>query len=168
MSGRDFFGKKLGGWVYKSFAHLSPIDLHAGDVGKAVAKGFDEGGWAGGIGQIFGAVKGAVKNRGSYSIGDWFAGRNIGEAEGAITDSIRHARVAMRVAPLAAMGVAAASGVLAPDNPLDRMARAGLALGTHATIAGALGRGVGWGASAAYSAAAGLNMLRPGDNLGPF
>lgn len=168
MSAADFFGKKLGGWVYQAAAHLSPIELRAGELGTKIATAWDKGGMAEAGGEIFGALKSAIGSRGSYSIGDWFAGRNIGETAGAITGSIRNARIATRVGIPAAMGVAGLSGLVAPDNPLDRLSRTGLQIGAHATMAGALGNRVGWGAGAAYAGWTGLNMLRPGDNFGPF
>lgn len=168
MGVQDFFGKKLGGWVYEAAAHLSPVELRAGATGARIAESFSKGGPMEAGKQIFGAIKSAVKTRGEYSVGDWFTGRNIGEAADGISSSIRNARIGMRVGVPAAIGLAGVSGLLAPDNPLDRLSRTGLQLGGHTAVAGLLGRHVGWGAGAAYAGAAGLNILRPGDNLGPF
>lgn len=168
MSVQDFFGKKLGGWVYNAAAHLSPIDLRAGELGTKIASAWDKGGMVDAGGAVFGALKSAIGSRGSYSIGDWFAGRNIGETAGAITGSIRNARIAARVGVPAAMGLAGFSGLVSPDNPLDRLSRTGLGLGTNAAVAGIMGNRVGWAAGAAYAGWTGLNVLRPGDNFGPF
>jgi hypothetical protein len=168
MSVKDFFGKKLGGWVYEAASHLSPVNLRSPELGARISGALDNGGMLSAGGEIFGAVRSAIANRGDYRIGDWFAGRNIGEAAGTIENSIRNSRIAMRVGVPAAIGVAGVSGAVAPDNPLDRFASTGLQLGGHSMLAGLFGSRVGWGAGAGYAAFAGFNALRPGNNFGPF
>jgi hypothetical protein len=75
--------------------------------------------------------------------------------------------MAMRVGIPALMGVSTLSGFVAPGNPLDTIARTGIQAGAHAIVASTLGVVYPW-AAAGYVGFAGLNMLRPGDNWGPF
>lgn len=163
---RDFFGKKLGGWVASAFSHLSPIELHAGEAATKIATAAEGGPIAAGA-EILGIIKGAIKDRGSYRVGDWFQGYNIGESREGLAQAVRQKRIAMRVGVPAMMGVSGVSGMVAPGNPLDTMSRTTLQMGALATTAGALGR-AHWGLGAAYAAWGGLNMMRPGDNVGPF
>ena len=169
MSGvKDFFGKKLGGWVYEAAAHLSPVELRAGQIGADIASSFEKDGMLGAGGSIFGAMKSAIGSRGDYSVGDWFAGRNIGETAGSITNSVRNARLGMRVGIPAAIGLLGASNLVAPDNPFGNMAGTALQVAGHTAIAGALGSRMGWGYGAAYAGWSAVNALRPGDQIGPF
>jgi len=164
----DFFGKKLGNWVAGAFAHLSPIDLAAGETATKIATAAKSGGAIGAGGEILGAIRGAIKNRGKYTIGDWFQGYNIDEAREGLASSVRQKRLAMRVGIPALAGVAGVSGLVAPGNPLDSIASGALQVGAFATTTAVLGSGVHHGLGAAYAAWGGLNMMRSGNNMGPF
>ena len=163
---RDFFGKKLGGWVAQSFAHLSPIELAAGENATKIATAA-KGGVVNAGAEILGMIKGAIKNRGDYKIGDWFQGFNIGESREGLAATVRRQRVAMRVGMPATIGLSAVMGAIAPGNPLDVISKTAISAGAAATTAGILGR-QNWGLGAAYAAWGGLNILRAGDNFGPF
>lgn len=165
---RDFFGKKLGNWVAGAFSHLSPIDLASGETATKIATAAKSGGAVGAGGEILGAIRGAIKNRGDYKLGDWFQGYNIGEAREGLASSVRQKRLAMRVGIPALVGVSGISGLVAPGNPLDSIASGVLQVGAFATTAGALGSGAHWGLGAAYAGWGGLNMMRSGNNMNPF
>ena len=164
---RDFFGKKLGKWVYSQAAHLAPITLTKGHAQKAIQGAYKSEGLLGGGVAAFGQIREGIQRRGSYSFGDWFTGLNIGEDAQTLSNSLRNSRMAMRIGLPALAGVSAASSIIAPGNPLDTVARTGLQVGAHTIAAATLGQVHPW-AGAAYAGYAGFNLLRRGNNIGPF
>lgn len=164
---RDFFGKKLGGWVYGALAHASPIDLAAGETAAKIATAHSSGGMLSAGGEIFSAIRNGIKNRGDYSIGSWFSGMNIGEAAGSLSDSVRRNRMLVRVGIPAMLGATSLSSFISPGNPIETVGKTGLQAGLMMATTAGIGQ-VSPGLAAAYAGWGGLNLFRSGDNFGPF
>lgn len=164
---KDFFGKKLGSMFLNTMSHLSPIDLHAGEMATKIATAHSAGGDFAAAGTIFSGITNAIRNRGSYKVGDWFRGANIGENIGTLSEEVMRRRQMVRIGIPAVAGAAAVSRAFMPDTPLDTMASGTLQIGTNFATAAMLGR-FDYRAGMGYSLVAGYNMLRPGNNWGPF
>lgn len=159
---RDFFGKKLGGFVSQFFGHLSPVGLAresgAAKAGTATLTS-DVGTWMGG-------VRDAIRNRNGYGMRDWFGGFNLGESRAGLADSLRRSRQIARWGTVGAIG-GVLTGSIAPGNPLDVVGRSALTAGAHVGITAAIGRSYP-GLAGAYAAWGGFNMLRRGNQIGPY
>lgn len=160
----DFFGKKLGGFVRHAASHLSPVDLH--DMAglsrlKNSARNLD-----------FKSMVQEVRNRaggaGKFTIGKYLTGFNADDigrgAASALSDNTRMIRAAMRIGIPTGIGFAAAFGT---DNPLGRAVGGIGQLGLHTVGTAAMGAMNPY-AGMGYAGWAGLNLLRSGDNMGPF
>ena len=106
----------------------------------------------------------------------YFAGDNLSDmaknmgmsgVEGT-SAAMRRRRMLTRRGVAAGVGAYVAGKTLfGSDNAVTTTAGTGLALGGHGAVMGLIGSAYPV-AGAAYGAWSGLNMLRPGNNLGPF
>jgi hypothetical protein len=180
----NFFGKKgLGTTILRGAQRLNPIDLSRGSAARAwqhimandvkhVNLHYDDARrvfrgtapkWSG-TDKLMQAAKG-------YWAGDNLSdmARNMGMGGlHATPAAARRQNMLARRAVLGAMGAYAGGNLLlGRDNSISNTAGAGLSVGLHGTIMGALGTR-NPAAGMAYGAWAGLNALRPGNNFGPF
>jgi len=164
---KDFFGKKLGSYVYNAMSHLSPVEIRTGTGRALIDRVYGSHGMMGAGKVAMRRIRRGLGNAEGYSFGDWFSGHNVGDTADTLSKSLRQTRAAWRIGTGATFGVAALSSVVAPGNPLDVTSRSAIQLGGHTMAAAALGS-VNPYAGAAYAGWAGLNMIRPGNNMGPF
>ncbi len=166
---KNFFGKKLGGYVFNAFSHLSPQNIGSGAIRNTIESAYAKSGMMGAgkvaMGRIVRGLSTAKKH--GYTFGDWFTGLNIGEKAADVSEHLRHTRAAWRIGTGVTVGVAGLSSAMGSDNFLGVTARSAIQLGGHTAIAGAIGSVSPWG-GAAYAGVTALNALRPGDNFGPF
>lgn len=180
----NFFGKKgLGTSILRGAQRMNPIDLERGAAARAwqhimqtdmkhVPLHYDQARkvfrgtaprWSG-----FDKIRAGVKG---YFAGDNLSdmARNMGmQGLNATPAAVRRRNALVRRAVAGAVGVYTAGNVLfGSGNPVSGAAGAGLSVGAHGTVMGMIGSRSPV-AGAAYGAWTGLNMMRPGNNLGPF
>lgn len=172
--------RKLGGWVSHGMAAMSPVDLMK-DAGWRGMR--DEGNVWGTLGATVGMSRGgaaqfaaaraanpAIK---SYSMGDWFRGRTYNDLTAMAQPGYKASSAMMKAMQNRAMirGGATAAMVgpmlFGEDTLPGSMTRTARNVGIHATIASSL-TPISPLAGAMYAGFAGVNMLRRGDNFGPF
>lgn len=98
---------------------------------------------------------------------DYFGGKTMfgmGGLVGGTAESVARTR---KLAAGGMLGLGAAN-MIAPDSFVTSAGNFGLGLSLHGTIANALFQSGRKGLGVGYGAWAGLNMLRSGDNFGPF
>ena len=176
---KNFFGEKMGRFVGSHATHMSPIKMqHLKSAHSALraegnshlksAYGAMKAGWQGG--QQLRKAQGLNP----YMISDYFGGRNMMDGlhgvKAASAEVMKRRKLTRLAVPGVVVGGAALSAVIG-DNPLSAGARTATTAAAVTGVAGAMGR---WGGtagavgSAALMAAAGINLVRRGDNLGPF
>lgn len=181
----NFFGKSgLGTSMLRGARRLNPLDINAATAARKM-QGV-EGAMNSPNGFIMRRAKTSQRmfrgagtswkqlGRDSLEFGkDYFRGHNISDMlanqgvpglRRTTAYEIRKNMLTRRTVGAALAGTAA--GALY-ENPLSDISGAGLRLGTHGTIMGALGSR-NRTAGAVYGVWSGLNMLRSGDNFGPF
>jgi len=180
----NFFGKSgMGTSILRGASRLNPIDLSRGQASRAwqhivntdsrhmgglydSARKTHRGAgprWSG-----FDKIRGGVRG---YFAGDNLSdmARNMGmDGLGATPAEARRRNKMVRRTVAGAAGAYAASNILfGQNNGISSAVGAGAQVGAHGSIMGLIGSR-NPAAGAAYGAWAGLNALRPGNNMGPF
>lgn len=174
--------RKLGGWVSHAAGALNPVDLAAStgwkkmraDIGTnnpfaigGAAVSFARQGAA-----EFAAARAANPAIKPYGISSWFRGATyndqIGMAGGAAASSSMMKAMQNRAIVRGGVTAAIAGPMLfGEDSFPGRITRTARSVGIHAAAAVAL-TPISPLAGAMYAGFAGMNMLRRGDNVGPF
>jgi hypothetical protein len=162
------------------FEHLSPIELFNKDQGQKLSAAFGDlvgspsmanlKRYGNVAGEAAGAAVARYKNEARpFNLKDYFAGHNFDAPMSSFTPGQVATRKNVRVATAAAMGVYGASSLFMGDESLPARASGGaLNFAMHAGITKALHKYTNPMAAAAYGGLGVVNMLRSGDNLGPF
>jgi len=180
----NFFGKKgLGTSILRGAQRLNPIDLSRGQAARSWQHIVNHDSRA--VGGLYDAVRKTHRGTGPTWTGfgkirqgvrGYFGGdnlndmaRNMGmEGIGATPAEARRRNKLIRRSVAGAVGVYGASSMLFGQNSgLSNASGAGLQLGTHGAFTGLIGSRNPL-AGAAYAGWVGLNMARPGNNVGPF
>lgn len=173
--------KKLGGWVSHGMASMGPVDLHASDSWRKArsAMGTENPFALFGLGAMQNWKAGAefAAHRASnpaikgYGIADWFKGATyqdkIAMASGPATSTMMKAMQNRALIRGGAVASIVAPMVFGSDSLPGRMAGMARGAAFHATGAAAMST-VSPLAGAMYAGFAGINMIRRGDNWGPF
>lgn len=166
---RNFFGKKVGGFVSQAFADLSPIGLHtaseSGKVATSVAPSFRQA--VGAFRARFGEVMKSSPE--PFRLSEYFRGFNAGEGRGMVSEAIRSRRQMTRLAMPATIGI----GVLGDlafgnDNGISGLARTAGSVALSTMAGYGLHGMYGAKASLPFAAIAGMNAIRRGDQWGFF
>lgn len=189
---QDYFGKKLGRWVGKHMANLSPIDL-AQESGRRKLRSAGNAGFFRGADQLGKAVSQKnteLKGLGlKYTWGDYFTGKNIDDiimptrrrmvhgadggiaSVGGLDEKLRQKRMRYRIGVPAILGAGALLDTVIGPNPASDASRgamtAGAVLGTGAALSRFGGTAGKWSGVGLFGYSA-LNVLRSGDQWGPF
>lgn len=181
---KNFFGKSgMGTSILRGAQRLNPIDLADGQAARA---------WAymgnpnpRNVGQNYDAARRVMRGTGPQwsgfdrfktAVKGYFAGDNLSDMArnmgmqglNQTPAAVRRRNALIRRSVAGGIGVFGASSLLMGSDSLPAVASgAGLKIGAHGTAAGLIGSRHPV-AGAAYAAWTGLNMLRPGNNLGPF
>jgi len=179
----NFFGKKgLGSSILRGAQRLNPIDLQRGQAARAFQHITDTSGGARHNYQAARKTHRGVgpswSGRGGYgpSVRGYFAGDNLSDMAsnmgmsglGRTSAAARRKNMLTRRTVAGVAGGGLAAGLLFGEgNGISNAATAGGQVAGHGAMMGLIGRANPM-AGAAYGAWAGLNMVRPGNNMGPF
>lgn len=166
---RNFFGKKVGGFVSSAFAHLSPIGLHSqaegAKIATSVAPSFAD--TLRSFRSRFGEVMGSRQE--PFRLSNYFRGFNADEVVGVVPEAIRSRRQMTRLALPGLVGLGLGADVaFGSDNAISKMSRTAGSVAL-ATMTGFGLRSVAGGAVAAgFGGLTAINAVRPGDQWGFF
>jgi hypothetical protein len=179
----NFFGKKgLGSSILRGAQGLNPIDISRGDRSRAWQYIMNTDGRS--VNTVYDSAR--KTHRGTsprwsgmdklrQGVRGYFAGdnlndmaRNMGMEIGATPAEMRRRNKLVRRTVAGVAGAYVAGNTLfGQNNGLSSAAGAGMQVGAHGAIMGLIGSR-NPAAGVAYGTWAGLNAMRPGNNLGPF
>ena len=179
MASMSFFDEVVKG-VGGFFEHISPIEIFnknqeqklAASFGNLVKSpsGHSANAYRRQLSEEVGASAARYKIEGRpMNLGEYFSGQNF-DGPGVVSTPAQTAmRRNVRIGAAATMGIYGASSmVLGDDSPVAKASGGALNFAMHAGVTKALHKYTNPTTAAIYGGLGVVNMLRSGDNLGPF